>query len=149
MDVFEKGQEVSVSVAEDCFVSTLEEVADGLVLAIKVHGVALVDTLKDFREQDILRFDEEMNMVGHENIGIEVKMIALLVSGEDVKIFTVVKGIGEYPLPLVASRDDMVEGAFVFYPRLTGHDGRIADTKEGVNNSIIKSDPIRSDDRSC
>ena len=53
--------------------------------------------------------------------------VTVFVRGEDIEKFPVVEGFLEYPLLLIAPRDDVVEGAFVFYPGLSDHSGRMAD----------------------
>jgi hypothetical protein len=79
VDVFEEGQEVSVAVATNGFVPALEEVPCSLVPTVIVHGVALIETLENFGEWDVLCFDQEMNVVGHEYVSIETKMVSLFV----------------------------------------------------------------------
>jgi hypothetical protein len=61
-------------------------------------------------------------MVGHEHVGIEMKMIALFVADKDLKKFTVIEGIFKYFLLLVSSGDYMVKGAFVFNSGFSSHD---------------------------
>jgi hypothetical protein len=142
MDVFEQGQKVSVAIAKNGFVPALEEVPHSLVPAIIVHGVALVDPLEDFGESDVFCFDQQVNVVGHEYVRIEIKMVSLLVAGKYVEELLIVERIFEYLQPLVASCDNVIKGAFVFNPRFSCHGIRIANIPEGVNNSIFKSDPI-------
>jgi hypothetical protein len=79
VDVFDEDQEVSVAVATNGFVPALEEVPCSLVPTVIVHGVALIETLENFGEWDVLCFDQEMNVVGHEYVSIEIKMVSLLV----------------------------------------------------------------------
>jgi hypothetical protein len=80
MNVFYKGQQISVAVAKDGFVPALKEVPHSLVPLVIVHGIALVDTLKDFGERDVTGFNQKVHMVGHKYVGIEMKMIALFVA---------------------------------------------------------------------
>jgi hypothetical protein len=79
MDVFEQGQKVSVAIAKNGFVPALEEVPHSLVPAIIVHGVALVHPLEDLGEPDVFCLDQQVNVVGHEYVRIEIKMVSLLV----------------------------------------------------------------------
>jgi hypothetical protein len=79
VDVFEEGQEVSVAVATNGFVPALEEVPRSLVPAVIVHSVTLVYALEDFGEPGVLCFNQEMNVVRHEYVSIETKMVSLLV----------------------------------------------------------------------
>jgi len=61
-------------------------------------------------------------MVGHKNVGIEMKMIALFVADKDLKKFTIIEGIFNYLLLLVSPGDYMVKGAFVFNSGFSSHD---------------------------
>jgi hypothetical protein len=85
-----------------------------------------------------------MDVISHEHIGIEAKMVALFVGGKDAEIFFEVRWFFEDLLFLVPPGDNVIKGAVVFYPGLSCHDGRVANIEEGVNNSIFKSDPIGS-----
>jgi hypothetical protein len=114
MDVFYKGQQVSVAVAKDGFVPALKEVPHSLVPSIIVHGIALVDTLKDFGERNVPGFNQKVDMVGHKYVGIEMKMIALFVADKDLDKFAIIEGIFKYRLLLVSPGDYMIKGAFVF-----------------------------------
>jgi predicted cation transporter len=124
MEVFQKGQEVSVAVAKDGFVPTLEEMSHGLIPSVIVHGITLVDALEDFGKRGVVCFDEEMNMVGHEYVRVEVEVVALLVCGKDFEKFPIIEGIFKYLLFLVPSRDHVIKSAFVFNPGFSGHGKR-------------------------
>jgi hypothetical protein len=80
MNIFHKRQQVGIPIANNSFVSALKEVAHGPVFPVKVHRIALIDALKDFREGCISRLDQKMNMVRHQNIGIEEKGVTVLVA---------------------------------------------------------------------
>ena len=53
----------------------------------------------------------------------------------------VLRGMRRTLLLLVPPGDDVVEGAVVFYPGLSCHDGRVADIIEGVNTQSISLAP--------
>jgi hypothetical protein len=55
-----------------------------------------------------------------------------------------IKGIFKYFLLLVSPGDYVIKGAFVFNAGFYSHDRVIANLGSGVDNSIFKSDPIRS-----
>ena len=80
MNVFHQRQQVRIAVAKNGLVSALKNMAHRRVFSVKVHRIALIDPLKYFREGRISHFDQEMDMVGHQNIGIEEKGITVLVS---------------------------------------------------------------------
>jgi hypothetical protein len=85
-----------------------------------------------------------MDMVAHQHVGIETEMAALLVSGKDFQVFLVIRRLLEYLLLLIAPGDDVIKCAVVFYSWLSCHDVKITEPTRRVNNSIFKSDPIRS-----
>lgn len=133
VDVLEKREQVVLPVAEHGFISSLEEVPDSTVLRIEVCGIGLVDPLKDLRKRRRSGFDQDMDVVAHENIGIDRAMIAVLVDGEQLKIFLMISGRSEDPLSLVAAGNDVVERAFEFDPGLAGHEQRLAEAGNPVN----------------
>jgi len=75
-----------------------------------------------------------MDMVAHEDVGVERAMIAVLVDGEQLEILLMIGRLFEDLLPLVPPRDDMVESAFILYPRLPWHEQRLSEEAIGVNN---------------
>jgi hypothetical protein len=98
----------------------------------------LVDTLKDFRERRFAGLDQEMDMVAHEDIGVQVIMISVPIDEEELKKFIVVGGLFEDLLALVPTRDHVVKCAFKLNAGLTGHEGGY---HEKNRMSILKSDP--------
>jgi hypothetical protein len=62
--------------------------------------------LKDLGEQDVFRFNQEMDVIAHEHIGIEVKMVALFAGGKNAEIFLEVAWCFEDLLFLVPPDDD-------------------------------------------
>ena len=122
MNVFYKGQQISVAVAKDGFVPALKEVPHSLVPSVVVHGIALVDTLEDFGERNVPGFNQKVHMIGHKYVGIEMKMIALLVADKNLDKFAIIEGIFKYLLLLVSSGDYMVKGTFILNSGFSSHD---------------------------
>lgn len=80
MNIFHKRQQVGILVAYNGLVSALKEMTHGHVPPVKVHRIALIDPLKYFRKGRLSRLDQKMNMVRHQNIGIEEIGITVLVA---------------------------------------------------------------------
>jgi hypothetical protein len=80
MNIFHKRQQVGIPIANNSFVSALKEVAHGPVFPVKVHRIALIDALKYFREGRLSHLDQQMNMVRHQNIGIEEEGITVFIA---------------------------------------------------------------------
>lgn len=144
MDIFEESKEVLFAVTENGFVPALEKMTDCPVFSVEIHGVALINALERFGERSIFCLYQKVDMVAHQHIGVEAIMVALLVSGKNFQVFLVIRRFLEYLLLLISSGDDVIKSAVVFYSWLSWHDGKIAESTRRVNNSIFKSDPIRS-----
>jgi hypothetical protein len=80
MNIFNKRKQVGIPLAKDGLVSALKEMTHGQVFPVKVHRIALIDALKYFRKGHLSHFHQKMNMVRHQNIGIEEKGITILVA---------------------------------------------------------------------
>jgi len=78
--------------------------------------------LEDFGERNVPGFNQKVHMVGHEYVGIEMKMIALFVADKDLKKFIIIERVFKYLLLLVPSGDYMIKGAFVFNSGFSRHD---------------------------
>ena len=92
-----------------------------LVPSIIVHGISLVDALEDFGKWNVPGFNQKVDMIGHKDVGIEMKMIALFVADKYIDKFTVIEGVFKYLLLLVTPRDYMIKGTFVFNSRFSSH----------------------------
>ena len=98
----------------------------GFVFVIEVQCVTLIDSLKDLGERRLAGFDQEMNVVAHEHIGIQMIVIAVPVDEEELEKFIVVGGLFKDLLPLVSPRDHMIKCAFIFDARFPWHEGRLS-----------------------
>ena len=144
MDVFQECQQVVVTIAEDCLVSPLKKMADGPIFPIEIRGICLIDALQYLGERNITGFHQQVDVVSHENVGVEMESVAVLVNLEGEEIFLVVGCVLEDLLPLVPAGYDMIERSGVFDAGLARHDARIAKEADNVNILILKSDPLRS-----
>ena len=143
MNIFEETEKVGFSIAQYGFVPALKKMSDGAVFPIVEHSVCLIETLHDFGKGDPPSLDEQMNVVVHEDVCINAATGAVFIDREKQKILLEVSGVSKYPLTLISSGDDMIEGAFVFDAWFARHESRIAKLGIVVNNSCFKSDPIR------
>jgi hypothetical protein len=113
--------------------------AYGHVFSVKLHRIALIDALKYFREGCISRLDQKMNMVRHQNIGIEEKGATVLIAFQKVEVFLEVGGAFKDFLPLIASCDDVIKGSLKLNPWLPCHGMRVPKPKSIVNISIFQA----------
>jgi len=121
VNIFHQIQQVSITVAKNGLVSTLKDMAHRPVFSVKVHRVALIDPLKYFIEGRISPFDQEMDMVGHQYVGIEKKRIKVLVLFQKLEVFLVIGEVFKDFLPLIAPCDDVIKGPLELNPRLSCH----------------------------
>jgi hypothetical protein len=76
-----------------------------------------------------------MQMVVHEDIGIDAAACSVFVDGECEKVLLEISGIFENDLFLVTPNDDVVEGSGKLYAGFAGHEKRISNRPENVNVS--------------
>ena len=142
MDVFKQTEKIRILITQDGLVPALKEVADSTVAAIEVHCVGLIQPLHDFGQRNILRLDQKMDVLVHKNIGIDAAAGTVLVYREEQEVLLEVYGILEYPLLLVAARNDVIEGAGILNARFSRHSAIVVNGEEIVDISCFKSDPI-------
>ncbi|MEK6725820.1 MAG: hypothetical protein AABY54_04610 [Deltaproteobacteria bacterium] len=70
MNVADKGQEVIVFVAENGSVSIFEEMAGAVVATVEILGVPRKELPHESGNAVLAAFEQEMNVVAHENPGI-------------------------------------------------------------------------------
>jgi len=143
MNIFEEADQVGFSIAENCFVSALEEMANSAVFSIIVHGIRLIEALHDLGKGNALGFDEHMNVIVHENVCVNTATRSVLIGCEKQEILLEISGVAKYPLALVAADYDVVECAFIFDAGFARHGMKITKSGTDVNISCFKSDPNR------
>jgi len=77
-----------------------------------------------------------MDMVTHQDIGMEAKRVGLFVSDKQIKVFGVVVRILEYLLPLIAAGYDVIECSFKFYSRFPSHTATLSIHMPNVNTQV-------------
>jgi len=126
MNVFEEREKIRLPIAQNGFVAALKKMTDGAVFPVEVHGIALVDALENPGQRDVLCFDQQVEVVAHEDISIDVEMLSLFVRRHDLEILLIVPRIFEDLLLLVATGYDMIEGASILDAWFAGHETMIA-----------------------
>ena len=79
-----------------------------------------------------------MDVIGHQDIGVNRKSIALPVVFDSLQVVHTVP-IAKNPLPLITTHNNMVKRPFEFHPRFSGHAG--PHNRKGANKSILMPDP--------
>jgi hypothetical protein len=88
------------------------------VLAIVILAIGGQESLHDPADGVILSFDEQMNVIGHQAVGIEVEREPRFLVGELQEQLAIVVVRSEDELAIVASSDDVVEPSLDFESRL-------------------------------
>ena len=86
--------------------------------------IGLLEALHEFREGDRRGFQEKMDMVGHQAVGVQCHVMLLAILREAIEVGLIVGGIAERLLPLVATGDDVVEEAGGKRAGTPGHTAR-------------------------
>ena len=77
-----------------------------------------------------------MDMVDHQDIGIETIRVSLLISSKYFEVFGKVVGVFEYLLSLIAPGYDVIECTFKFYPRFSCHGITLSEHIANVNKQV-------------
>jgi hypothetical protein len=83
MDIFDQTEKIGLSITKDGFVASLKQVTNCTVSPVEVHRVGLVQALHDFGQGDIADLHEQMNVIVHEDIGVDKASGAVLVVTEE------------------------------------------------------------------
>ncbi len=81
-------------------------------------------------------------MVGHQDVGVNRKSIALPVVFDSIQIGKPIPIVAKDLLPLIATDNDVVKGPFEFDPWFPGHAGE--HNPLDTNKSILRSDPLHN-----
>jgi hypothetical protein len=117
---------MAVFLDENGFIPALEQMADPAVPFVEELGVNAVQLPHAEREVSIRCFYEQVEMVGHETVGVAdpvVTFIHVLKGIEEVGAILIVFEDG---FLLIAAGSDVVYGARIFYAEGTGHGIKIA-----------------------
>ena len=137
MQVADKFQQVALLLAQDRPITPLKEVPNLTMALVVVARETVKQTLHDFGQRVVFHLDKKVNMVRHQNIGVELKGIPLLSLPQNELESSVVAGVLKNALALVAPADDMVEGSRKMDARPPSHEGAL--TLNGDQKQIIKA----------
>jgi hypothetical protein len=141
MQVSNESQQIPIPVTEERFVSSLENVTHGVMGPVEVACVGLLDSLHDLREWSLGRFEEEMHMIRHQDIGIEHELVPVLVPVEARQVYLIISLTPEHMPTLIPTSDDMVKNSWKLNAGRTSHARLIPGPPKIVNINISMSDP--------
>ena len=80
MNVAEQSEQILLLVADDRFVPALEKMTDLAIAAIEILGIGLLQSLHEFAQRCRTRLDEQVDVIGHEAVGIDSNLKSCSVS---------------------------------------------------------------------
>lgn len=121
MKVADQFQQVAVGIEQKRLVPPLEEMSGAFVFTIDKLGVAKPDILHDPGEGNVSDLKGEMNVRGHEAIGMDARPEALDAFLEQQEKSRTVTRIEEDVLATITAKDDVVNSAGIMKSRFTWH----------------------------
>ena len=123
MNVIADGAEITVATAvhDEGFVTSAEQVAEEFVAAIEARGVGAKKPFHPGYEIRIGRFDDEMKMIAHETIRMNLPIgLGASLGERDEKLF-VIEIVAKDGFTMVATIHDVIDRAGIFDAQRTGH----------------------------
>ena len=121
MDVTDQFQQISLPITQDRLIPALEEVSNAPMPPVVVLRVSKLYPLHDLGQRNLAGLKQQVDMVGHQHVGVELKVVSLSVMLQSLQIDAAVFVVPKDILALVASDDDMVESALKLNPWLACH----------------------------
>ena len=109
LDVAEDRQEVVVVLDDGALEPALPDVAAAVVAAVVALGVGDEQALHDPADRRLAGADQQMDVVGHEAVAVELERLPLLQVGEGLEEGGVVVVVEEDRCAVVAAVDDVVD----------------------------------------
>lgn len=82
MDIAQELQQVGVFLAEDRFEAVLKDMAEAFAGDVEIFGVVEHEPMHDDRDGELIDFDKQMEVIGHEAVGVESERLAAFNFGE-------------------------------------------------------------------
>jgi hypothetical protein len=118
VNVADEFGKVLIALAEYRLVTPLQQVTRLSMLAIVILAIGGQESLHNPADGVILPFDQQMNVIGHQAVGIKVEREPRFLVGELKQEFAAVVVRSKDELAIVASSDYVVETALDFESRL-------------------------------
>jgi len=121
MDVTDQFQQISLPITQDRLIPALEEVPNAPMPPVVVLRVSKLCPLHDLGQRNLAGLKQQVDVVGHQHVGIKLKVVPLSVMLQSLQVSSAILLVPEDVLTLVASGDDVVEGALKLNPWLACH----------------------------
>ena len=124
VDVAHQCRQVSIRLAEDCFIPPLKQMAHLTILSVVILAVGSQQPMHHAAARVVPHLGQQMNMIRHQAIRMNVKGQFRFLALEQAQKLEMVIGRLEYPLAIIPTRDQVVKPTSYFDSRLPGHGGR-------------------------
>ena len=122
MDVAGQLEEVVLLIDQKSLIPALEDMTHGVVLLVEVLRISGVESLHDPGQIGPPGFDEEMDVAGHQGVGVHLEIVAILVALQKGKEISPILVAEEYILAVIALEHDMIAGAGLLNAVRSSHD---------------------------
>ena len=123
VDVAHQCRQVSIRLAEDCFIPPLKQMAHLTILSVVILAVGSQQPMHHAAARVVPHLGQQMNMIRHQAIRMNVKGQFRFLALEQAQKLEMVIGRLEYPLAIIPTRDQVVKPTSYFDSRLPCHGG--------------------------
>ena len=103
-------------------------------------SITALNPLHDLGERHVLGLHQHMQVVGHQDIGIESKPVALPIGLDAFKVCASVLVVLKGSVPLIPTHDHMIQRPVKLYSGLACHARQRSHNED--SKSILRPDPI-------
>ena len=126
LDVAEDRQQMVVVLNDGALEPTLPDVAAAVVASVVALGVGDEQALHDPADRGLQGANQQVHVIGHEAIAIELERPALLQVADRLQECLVIPVVEEDRCAVVAAIDDVVDETVADRSKWSGHEVRIA-----------------------
>jgi len=130
MDIAHQFKQIRISIAQDRFVTALKQVADLAMAPVVSLGVAELDPLHDLGKRHAFGFEQQMDVVGHQDVGEQAKSITLAIVLQTFQVGDAVLVVMKSSLLLIAANNHMVERSVLLDSGLSCHGAKTSRSED-------------------
>jgi hypothetical protein len=140
MEIAYQFQEIGVAITEDRLVAPLKHMPGLVVVSVVVLAIGELERLHGSRQRDRAGLQQQMEVIGHQHIGIERTAVTRAIAGKPFEIGCGIGIVVEDDGPAVPAGYHMIEGAGEIDTRFTCH--RAGAYAADDNKSILMPEPL-------
>src|SRR3989339_2074173 len=130
MDVTDQFQQISLPITQDRLIPALEEVPNAPMPPVVVLRVSKLYPLHDLGQRNLAGLKQQADVVGHQHVGIKLKVAPLSVMLYSLKAGSAVLIVSKDVLPLVVSDTGLLDGPCKFNPWFPCHAQNLPGSRE-------------------